>query len=100
MKSMLLAVAAAVATAAGVALAAPAHADDASYLDALHRSGINWLPWMQGSEISSGHIMCSELRSGSRPADLVGQFPIPGDAGPSQPPAAAPRPASVLLPGR
>jgi hypothetical protein len=29
------------------------HADDAPYLDALHRAGINWLPWMQSSEISA-----------------------------------------------
>ena len=82
MKSMLFSITAA-ATAAAIALSPPAHADDASYLDALHRAGINWLPWMQSSEISSGHIVCSELRSGQRPADLVGQFPIPGDAAPT-----------------
>jgi len=34
---------------AAVALSQPAHADDASYSDALHRASINWLPWMQNS---------------------------------------------------
>jgi hypothetical protein len=60
-----------------------AHADDSSYLDALHRAGITWLPWMQGSEVMSGHVICSELRSGQKPADLAGQFPIPSDAAPT-----------------
>jgi hypothetical protein len=28
-------------------------------------------------------IVCSELRGGSKPADLTGQFAFPGDAAPT-----------------
>jgi hypothetical protein len=41
-------------TAATVGLAAPAHADDQSLLDNLRGHGVNILPWMTSSWVSSG----------------------------------------------
>lgn len=54
----------AVPTAVGLAgaLAAPAQADNDSYLDYLRNHGQVVLPWMEGSWLTSGQMVCMQLR--------------------------------------
>jgi hypothetical protein len=47
--------------AVSVAMAAPAHADDASYLQMLNESGVS-IPVPDNVRLSTGHYICGQLR--------------------------------------
>ncbi|HEU0189806.1 MAG TPA: DUF732 domain-containing protein [Mycobacterium sp.] len=49
--------------------AAPAHADDASYLAALNANGV-FRSGTPGARLSAGHKFCDELRAGATPAEV------------------------------
>lgn len=60
--------------AAALMIAAPAHADDQSYLDVLHSNG--WVPQsppevMQDRQLRGGHMVCVELRGGMTKQDIT-----------------------------
>lgn len=65
-----------VAAAAGVAwlpLAAPAQADDKSYLAKLRAEGVV-VPLPTGALVHSGHMVCSYLHRGLRPEDETSRY--------------------------
>ena len=53
---------------------ATAHADNASYLQYLRDHGQTVLPWMEGSWLTSGQMVCSQLRNGQSPQQIYPQF--------------------------
>jgi Protein of unknown function (DUF732) len=68
-----IAVAAAAALAGAVFSAAPAHADDASYMADLRAHGAPIFPGMDSNWISQGHRLCNELRTGVSRADVAAE---------------------------
>ena len=53
---------------------ATAHADNASYLQYLRDHGQTVLPWMEGSWLTTGQMVCSQLRAGQSPQQIYPQF--------------------------
>jgi hypothetical protein len=66
MRTLIVSVAA---VAVAVTVAAPARADDQSYLDRLAGANTLWLTRQQ--KVGMGHEVCVMLRGGSSPADLA-----------------------------
>lgn len=54
-----------------IALAAPAHADDQSYLDALHSNNVGVGIMNPPTVVALGHFMCDQMRQGMSPADAA-----------------------------
>ncbi|OHU97055.1 DUF732 domain-containing protein [Mycobacterium talmoniae] len=54
---------------AAITLAAPAHADDASYLDYLRSHGQNIMGYgpVENDWVTAGHFACARLRDGETP---------------------------------
>lgn len=57
----------------GIAFAAPAHADDASYLDYLRSHGQNVSTYVPANNdwVTAGHFACARLRAGENPAQAA-----------------------------
>lgn len=70
-------VAAAIVTA--IAVAAPAHADDASYLEYLRSHGQNVSAYVPANTdwVTAGHFACARLRDGETPAQAANHSPHP-----------------------
>lgn len=63
--------------------AAPAQADDASYLAALDTAGV-FRSGPPNARLSAGHRFCNQLRSGASPEQVVAAYPPwPSFGGPS-----------------
>ncbi len=58
---------------------ASAHADNNSYLQYLRDHGQVVLPWMEGSWLTSGRMVYSELRDGLSPQQIYPQFTFGSD---------------------
>lgn len=56
-----------------LAVPAPAHADDASYLAALDAHGV-FRSGTPGARLSAGNKFCAELRSGATPDQIAAQY--------------------------
>lgn len=62
--------------AAAIALvgAAPAHADNQSYLDYIKSRGQNMLPIAEGPLVAAGHRACGYLHKGESPEQVAQHF--------------------------
>ena len=58
----------------GLALAAPAQADDQSFLQTLRDQGQYMPPWLDKARIGGGYNVCGQLHAGVPRADLVPQI--------------------------
>jgi hypothetical protein len=63
-------------TAAVIATASPAHADDQSYLNALSQNGVRVGIMNPPTTVALGHMMCDRIRGGMSTADAA-QLPQP-----------------------
>lgn len=77
----LTAKAAVAASVAAVALvtAGPSRADSDSYLQYLRDHGQTVLPFMEGSWLTSGRMVCSELKEGLPREEILRQFTFGSD---------------------
>jgi hypothetical protein len=69
----------AVAAATALAAAGAAHADSDSYLQYLRDHGQTVLPFMEGSWLTSGRMVCSELKEGLPREEILRQFTFGSD---------------------
>jgi hypothetical protein len=64
------------AVAAAVAFAAPAHADDQSYLQYLNDHGTRVMAFNDATKVAYGYQACGMLRNGMSPDAIAGASPI------------------------
>jgi len=69
-----LLIATAVAALSALTLAAPAQADDQSFLQTLRDQGQYMPPWLDRARIGGGYWTCGQLHAGVPRAELVPQF--------------------------
>lgn len=76
MKKVTVSALAVAAVVLGLGVAAPAHADDQSFLDSFHSSGAYNAYWKDAQLLTLGHGACTELRTTNKtPQQVASDIP-------------------------